>query len=251
MNAYAVETDGLTVRYGDYTALDRVTIQIPEGAFVSIVGPNGAGKTTFLKNLLGLALPVKGNTRLFGKDPSTIPPQWIGYAPQVKTLDRTFPARVLELVVSGERFRWPWRVSPGERERALNALESAGVRDLAARQVGCLSEGQLQRVYLARCLVRQPRLVLLDEPAAWVDVTGEANLFNMLQRYQQETQAAIIMVTHDWNNALTYSTHVLLLNRRVVGIGPPKEVFADELLYATFGSMCPIHSIHRGEGSDA
>lgn len=251
MNDYAIETDQLTLRYGDYTALDHVSIQIPEGAFVSIVGPNGAGKTTFIKNLLGLAPATSGQTRLFGREPSTTPPQWIGYAPQVKTLDRTFPARVLELVVSGERRRWPWRVSSGERERAFNALESAGVRDLATRQVGCLSEGQLQRVYLARCLVHQPRLVLLDEPAAGVDATGEASLFNMLQQFRQETQATIVMVTHDWNSALTYSTHVLLLNRRVVGIGPPKEVFTDERLYATFGSMCPIHSIHRGAGSDA
>lgn len=250
MNAYAIETENLTVRYGDYTALENVTLKIPEGAFTSIVGPNGAGKSTFLKNLLGLVTPTSGHTRLFGQDPNSIPSNWFGYAPQVKTMDRTFPARAIELVVSGERRRWPWRISADERKRACKALESVGIPELAERQTSRLSEGQLQRVYLARCLVRRPRLILLDEPAAGVDVTGEANLFSVLQAYRSQSNATVVMVTHDWNDAAAYSTHVLLLNRHVVGMGSPKDVLVDELLYSAFGSMCPIHSIHHWETAD-
>jgi zinc transport system ATP-binding protein len=231
---YAVEVEQLSVRFGDHLALEDVTLAMREGAFVAIVGPNGSGKTTFLKVLLGLQRPTAGRVRLFGEPPGRMRPHEVGYLPQIKTLDRRFPALALELVMTGLRPRWPWRLPRPERERAFQALEQVGVRHLADRPLGRLSGGELQRVYLARSLIRRPRLLVLDEPATGVDVVGEADLYQLLEAYQRESGATILMVTQHLDAAHEHADEVLLLNHRRISFGPPATALSEESLRRAF-----------------
>ncbi|MFN4071651.1 MAG: metal ABC transporter ATP-binding protein, partial [Thermus caldifontis] len=209
----ALEVHHLSVRFGEFQALEGLNLDVPQGAFVAIVGPNGAGKSTLLKAVLGL-VPFRGEVRVLGRPLAEADPLWFGYVPQIKTFDRSFPALSLELVATGLRRRWPFRLSPGEKEEALAALRRVGAQDLAFRPLGRLSGGQLQRVYLARALIRRPRILLLDEPSTGVDRLGEVDLYRYLEAYQQESGATVLMITHDWE-AAHHASHVLVMNRRV------------------------------------
>ena len=240
---YAVELEDVSVRYGSYTALEHVSLKIPKGAFVAIIGPNGAGKSTLLKLVLGLVRPTEGVVRVFGRPPLEVPAEWLGYVPQFKTLDRSFPALALELVVSGLRRRWPFRVTPAERSRALAALGWVRGEDLAEKRLARLSGGELQRVYLARAFVREPKMLLLDEPATGMDVLGETDMYRILEDYQKHRGATILMITHDWEAARHHATHVLVLNRRVVGFGPPERALTDECIRRAFGHEGHPHEL--------
>ncbi|HGY09786.1 MAG TPA: metal ABC transporter ATP-binding protein [Oceanithermus profundus] len=239
----ALETRDLTVRFGDHLALERVTLSVPPGAFVAIVGPNGAGKSTFLKVLLGLVRPSEGTVRVLGRPPERVDPRLIGYVPQFKALDRTFPALAEELVASGLRRAWPGRLCAAERRLVEAALERVGARQLIGRSVSRFSGGELQRVYLARAFVRRPRLVMLDEPATGIDVLGEADMYRLLEDYQKETGATLLMITHDWEAAYHHATHVIVLNRRLVGFGPPERALSERCLREAFGHVGHAHGI--------
>jgi len=240
---YAVEFEDVSVRFGTYTALEGINLKIPVGAFVAIIGPNGAGKSTLLKLVLGLLRPTQGRVFVFGVPAPRAPAEWLGYVPQFKTLDRTFPALAIELVATGLRRRWPFRLTRREREASLEELKRVRAEDLAFRRLSRLSGGELQRVYLARAYVRRPRLLLLDEPATGMDVLGEADMYRMLERYQREQGATILMITHDWEAARHHATHVLVLNRRVIGFGPPERALTDECLRRAFGHEGHPHEL--------
>jgi len=246
----AVETAGLTVRFGDHLALEDVTLTVPAGAFVAIVGPNGAGKSTLLKVLLGLVGPTRGEVRVLGRPPGRLDPRRIGYVPQFKTLDRTFPALAEELVASGLRRAWPGRLTPAERERVRSALERVGAGQLLGRSVSRFSGGELQRVYLARAFVRRPELVMLDEPATGIDVLGEADMYRLLEDYQRETGATLLMITHDWEAAYHHATHVIVLNRRLIGFGPPERALSERCLREAFGHVGHAHGVSLSFGGN-
>jgi len=239
----AIRLEDVSVRYGGYRALEGVSLVVPTGAFVAVIGPNGAGKSTLLQVLLGLVRPSRGRVWLFGRPLDRVPPEWIGYVPQFKTLDRSFPALAIELVVSGVRRRWPGRILAHERESALAALARVRGEGLAEKPLARLSGGELQRVYLARALVRRPRLLLLDEPATGMDVLGEADMYRLLEAYRDETGATILMITHDWEAAYHHATRVLVLNRRVIGFGPPERALTDECLRRAFGHVGHEHAL--------
>lgn len=246
-----IEFDHFSIRFGDFQALSDISLRIEEGSFVAIVGPNGAGKSTLLKSLLGLtsgnlkdgSTQVLGSVRVFGVLPQQVQPGWVGYVPQAKSFDRSFPALAVEVVVSGLRRSWPFRLTKAERLKALAMLEKVGALPLADRRLGRLSGGELQRVYLARSLVRQPKLLLLDEPATGVDALGEADLYRHLESYQTQTGATILMITHDWEAAQHHASRVLVMNRRVVGFGPPEEVLCHDCLAQAFGHMGHRHGL--------
>lgn len=238
----AIRASGLSVRFGDYTALDGVTVEAPDGAFVALLGPNGGGKTSFLKCCLGLIKPSEGSISIFGSEPSSTAPDLIGYVPQIKTLDRSFPAQALELVATGLRGSWPTRLTGSEREQVMKALDGAAVGHLAERPLSRLSGGELQRVYLARGLIRRPRLVLLDEPATGIDPVGEQDMFRSLETYRHETGAAIVMITHDWHTAVHHASHIMAVNRKLIGFGERSSELAEQLLREAFGHLGHHHA---------
>ena len=219
-----------------------VSFDLAAGEFLTIVGPNGAGKSTLMKVALGLIAPLKGHAALFGEDAGRHPER-IGYVPQLKTFDRTFPATVLELVVSGLRRSWPARVRPDERDAARRTLADVGAEKLANRTLAKLSGGELQRAFLARALVRRPALVLLDEPATGVDFLAEHDLYDLLETYQAKSGATVVMITHDLTAARYHSSRVAVLNRRLHGFGPPDEVLCESCLQRAFGHLGHSHGI--------
>ena len=238
---YAIETTGLTVDLGIHRALEGVDLRVETGSFVVITGPNGAGKSTLLRVILGLVHFSTGSVQVFGKPPAQVSRDALAYVPQIKTLDRSFPALSCELVASGFCHRWPWRVSHQAHSAAVEALELVGGVHLAHRPLSELSGGELQRVYLARALVREPSLILLDEPATGIDMAGESDMYRILDDYHRHRTVTILMVTHDALAAQYHASHALLLNRRVISYGPAREALAAEQLGQAFGHGMHTH----------
>ncbi len=246
-----VSVSELGVQFGDHAVLNGVTFEAGAGDFVAVVGPNGGGKTTLLRVLLGLVAPAHGLVHVLGRRPETVDSGLVGYVPQVKRLDRTFPAQALDLVLTGLHQRWPFWGNTGEKKQALHALRRVGAQDLARKSLNTLSGGELQRVYLARSLVRTPRLILLDEPATGIDVAGASDLYDVLEKDQADRETTIVMVTHDWNAAYHHATHVLLLDGEQVGFGAPEAVLTDEGLRKAFGHTGHAHAMLMGNASHA
>jgi len=237
-----LQVSGVSIRQGDVDVLEDVSFTLAQQRFLAIIGPNGAGKSTLVKVLLGLLVPNRGHVEVLGEAPGACP-QRVGYVPQLKTFDRTFPATALELVVSGMRQSWPARIRRDERELAQEALERVGATRLMARPIARLSGGELQRAYLARALVRKPDLVILDEPATGVDFLAEHDLNHLLEDYQRDSHATIVMVTHDLAAARHHASDVLVLNRQVIGFGPPEQALRRECLERAYGHVGHDHDV--------
>jgi len=238
----ALHVHHISLRLGDASILEDVSFDLAAGEFLAIVGPNGAGKSTLVKVVLGLKTPQKGHALIFGQ-PAGVEPKRLGYVPQLKTFDRTFPATAEELVITGLRQSWPARVRSDEAELAAVALERVGAGPLARRPLARLSGGELQRAYLARALVRRPELVMLDEPATGVDYLAEHDLYDLLETYQADSGATIVMVTHDLSAARYHASQVLVINRRVHGYGSPEVVMSEECLEQAFGHRHHAHAL--------
>jgi len=233
----------VSIGFGQVQVLDDISFDVHEGEFVAIIGPNGAGKSTLIKIALGLKKADKGTIGLIGSN-KNLSPADIGYVPQLKTFDRTFPAQVIELVVSGLRKNWVWRASSKEKEVALKALEDVGAGQLAVRALSSLSGGELQRVFLARALVRQPKIIFLDEPATGVDTLAEHDLYHLLEDYlKRNPKAVVVMITHDLSVARFHADKVLVLNRRLYNCGKPEDVMTEDCLKEAFGHQGHGHSL--------
>jgi zinc transport system ATP-binding protein len=246
MNDDLIIVKNLRVTYGTQTVLDDITFNIPGNSFVSVIGPNGAGKSTLIKVLLGLKKYSAGEVSLFGKEPTKVDPHLISYVPQIKTMDRTFPAMAVELVLSGLKQRWPWTLGGDARLKAENALHLVGAERIANRPIAELSGGELQRVCIARSIVKNPKLIILDEPAAGIDAVGESDLYNLMEEYQHKSDATILMITHDWHIANHHSDFVLVLNKKQISFAPPSQSLLEENLRRAFGHIGHDHTIKAG-----
>ncbi len=235
-----IDVQRLTVQLGGRTALQDITFHAERGNYVAVLGPNGGGKSTLLKAILGLISPISGSISI-SSDATNTGRSTIGYVPQIKSLDRSFPALAVELVVTSIKGRWPGRISIEERRTATAALEKVGAGHLANREISTLSGGELQRIYLARAIIREPRLLLLDEPESGIDISGTQDLYTLLEAFHREANACIIMVTHDWDVALHHATHVLLINGRQNAFGSPSEALTEEAVRNTFGHVGHKH----------
>jgi len=242
----AIQADGLRVTLGDRDVLQDITFGLPPGSMLAVLGPNGSGKSTLLRTLTGLVRPSSGTFHVLGRHPSELPRGAVGYVPQIKSLDRYFPARAVDLVLTAERERWPGRISQRDRRVAREALDRVGAVHLADRAIGALSGGELQRIYLARAAMRNPAVLLLDEPEAGVDAVGTADLHQQLDRIRSSLGSTIVLVTHDWDAAQFHATHVLLVRGRQIAFGPTEETFGEEQLRRTFGHVGHPHRARTG-----
>ncbi|MCC5875187.1 MAG: ABC transporter ATP-binding protein [Candidatus Sumerlaeia bacterium] len=238
-----VDCHDASVTLGEFQALRDVTMALDPGSFLAVMGPNGAGKSTFMKALMGLVPLSGGSITVLGNRPGEHVRREIGYIPQIKTLDRNFPALPMELVLTGLRGTWPWRITASERETAHEAMKIAGVDHRIGVPIGKLSGGELQRVYLARAFVREPKIVLLDEPATGMDRRGEADMYSVLDKYRSKHGATVIMITHDWEAAHHHATQVLLLDRGMIGYGAPGDVLVEDNMRRAFGHVGHHHSM--------
>lgn len=214
-----------------------VSACVPPGRFTAVIGANGAGKTTLILALLG---KIDHGGSVCIASPSANHSPRIGYVPQRFEFDRGMPLTVTEVLLMG-RQRRPLFLgrSPSLRSEATDLLESVGAAHLADRQLGALSVGEQQRVLLALSLQRKPDLLLLDEPAAGVDYRGEQLLCGLLDDLRKRLGFTQLMVSHDLGVVTAHADHVICLNRRLIGEGPPREILTPEVLEATFG-------VHRG-----
>ncbi len=235
----AIEFRGVSVRYDHLPALEDVSFTIPTGSFWGIIGPNGSGKSTLVKTALGLLSPYAGQVRTLGRPPADLGAlrAHIGYVPQYAELDFSFPLQVLDVVAMGlygeiGLFR---RVNRGHRERAFKALERVQMQEFADRQISALSGGQRQRVLIARALVVEPSLLILDEPTAALDHGSAEGLYDWVNRLHDESGMTIILVTHDIGVVSQYVDSIACLNRTLVAHGRPSDVLSGDSLEDMYG----------------
>lgn len=234
-NNYAVQVENLTVAYDVSPVLWNVNLSLPKGNLIAIIGPNGAGKTTLIKSMLGLIKPISGEIRFGGIEQSGFKNK-ISYVPQSESVDWDFPATALDVVMMGRYGHLGWLKRPKSSDRimALEMLEKMGMRDYANRQISQLSGGQQQRVFLARALVQQADLYLMDEPFKGVDAQTEKSIVALLQELKSQGKT-VIVVHHDLQTVSDYFDWVCLINLRVVANGPVAEVFDEKNLGAAYG----------------
>jgi zinc transport system ATP-binding protein len=233
-----VELEGVDFNYGEVPVLESINLTVESGDFLGIIGPNGSGKTTLLRIMLGLLEPARGRARLFGHVPSAFR-QWgrLGYVPQRAVLDSALPATVQEVVATGliptlGLFR---RIGTRERARAADVLAQVGMAARAADRIGALSTGQQQRVLIARALVSNPELLILDEPTGGVDPEAQTSFYALLHHLNRERDVTLILVSHDIGVVAKEVTRLACLNRRLVFHGRPGDFLSDEALTALYG----------------
>jgi manganese/zinc/iron transport system ATP- binding protein len=231
----ALQVADLTVAYRDQPVLWDVDLEVPAGVLMAIVGPNGAGKTTLIKAALGLVPVAAGQVWIEGR-PHRPGRARVGYVPQRGSVDWDFPTSVLDVVLMGRYGALGWFRRPGRDDvrRALEALDQVGMRPMAGRQISQLSGGQQQRVFLARALVQQAQVYLMDEPFQGVDATTERAIVDLLRTLRRQGRT-VVVVHHDLQTVPEYFDWVTLLNVRRIASGPVAEVFTDENLRQTYG----------------
>ncbi len=218
--ATLVACDGITVRLGDRPVLENVSIAVQPGEIVTLIGPNGSGKTTLVRTILGLQRPHDGQVRQRAG-------LKIGYVPQRLSIDPILPLTVRRFL----------RLSGKQDEIALQrAVDEVGGSDLLPRQIEGLSGGELQRMALARALLREPDLLVLDEPLQGVDFTGQLALFNLIDRVRQERGCGVLMVSHDLHLVMKGTDQVFCLNRHICCSGQPETVSQHPEYLALFGA---------------
>ncbi|ELB7585266.1 metal ABC transporter ATP-binding protein [Listeria monocytogenes] len=223
-----MEIQGLTIAYKQKVAIDNVTLQIASGKLTGIVGPNGAGKSTLLKGMMGLIPREQGQVTLADK-PLTYWRKKIAYVPQRSEVDLTFPITVFDMVLLGTYPALGLIKRPGKKEKqlALDALEQVEMTGFMKRQIGELSGGQLQRVFIARALAQHAEIFFLDEPFAGIDMTSEALIMRLLKKLRDNGKT-IVVVHHDFHKVAAYFDDIILLNKKLVAHGPVEQTFTEE-----------------------
>lgn len=230
-----ITVEDLTVSYHEKPVLWDIDLAVPPAVLMAIVGPNGAGKTTLLKTLLGLLPATSGEVKIFGgnlKDNI----KKIGYVPQRTGVDWDFPTTAIDVVLMGSYGRLGWIRRPGKLEKAsaMAALEKVGMVDFAHRQISQLSGGQQQRVFLARAIMEDADIYVMDEPFSGVDATTERAIIALLKGFKKKNKT-VICVHHDLQTVPEYFDWVTLLNVRNIASGPVSTTFTAENLKKAFG----------------
>jgi ABC-type Mn2+/Zn2+ transport system ATPase subunit len=227
-----LDIDHVSIEIRGKTIVHDVSFWIPKGEFICLCGPNGAGKSTLLKGILGLLPLATGRISIGGEDVAA-GHRAVGYVPQRKGFDRDFPARAVDLIVAALRGRWPASIRADERERARAVLAKLGGERLIDKPLSGLSGGETQRVFLARALITEPKLIILDEPTAGVDARGRGELLELLSHISRSDELAAILVTHNLAAvAQTAERIVYIETGRILCWGLPNELLGQSSLTA-------------------
>ena len=230
----------LTVAYHRKPVIWDLAFDLPPGQLIGVVGPNGAGKSTLLKAVMDLVPRASGRVQVYG-DSYANNRHRVGYVPQRESVDWQFPVSALDVVTMGlyDEIGWCFPVRQKHRDQALDALEKVGIAELAKRQISQLSGGQQQRTFLARALVQDADLYLMDEPFAAVDAATELAIVEILRELKARQKTAVV-IHHDLQSVPQYFDYVVLLNMRIVAHGPVEETFTEENLQKTYGGRLTL-----------
>ena len=236
----AVEFRGISAGYNGTPVVHDVNLRVMPGDFVGLLGPSGSGKTTLLRTVLGAVDVLAGNLLMNGQ-PANGRRHRAGYVPQLETIDWNFPVTVEEAVMMGRTMSnawFPW-FRRKERELALAMMERLGIAGLAKRHIRELSGGQQQRVFLARALVSNPELLLLDEPTSGVDIKTRDHVMHLLHDLNH-SGVTIILTTHEINAVAVHLPRIICLNGSIVADGPPHRVITPHILQEVYGAEMPV-----------
>ncbi len=243
MDKKIIEMRGVSFVQDSSRILENIDLEIKQGEFLGIIGPNGAGKTTLLKIMLGLIKPTSGTIKLFGEDIHDFKDWYkIGYIPQhALSFDPNFPVNVFEVVSMGRISKKGLFKNLGKEDKQVidGALEIVGMKEYKNRRIGELSGGQQQRVFIARALSSQPELLILDEPTVGVDIAGQKEFYDFLEKLNKEKKITLVLVTHDIGNITSHVGKLACINKRMFPGCHPEELFG----YSAEG-MKFVHHLH-------
>ncbi len=233
-----LSVEDLSFAYRNHPVLSGVSFDVDAGEIVGLVGPNGCGKTTLIKCVDGMLRPMEGRVMLAGQDLGKMHRREVAremaYVPQ--SAGNQTASTVFETVLMGRRPYLNWTVSPEEEERVITALDLLGLEGLAFRKVAELSGGERQRVMIARALVQETGVVLLDEPTSNLDIRHQMAVMEVLSRLAEERDLAVVIALHDLNLAATYCHRLMVLaGGSIYGYGAPEEVLTQEMLGNVYG----------------
>jgi ABC-type Mn2+/Zn2+ transport system ATPase subunit len=225
-----VRFDHATLGYGARAILSDISFEIPAGDFLGLVGPNGAGKTTVLRAILGSLAPMAGTV-------TVAPNLRVGYVPQRDSVDAAFPLKVLDVVLMGryDRVGLGRRPTAEDRARALQSLEHVGIPHLEDQQFSSLSGGQKQRTLIARALVGEPTVLVLDEPTNGMDLVSTTQILGLVRELHETDRLTVLMVSHALNEVAMYVNRIALVMQGMFRIGAVDEIMTEPILTAMYG----------------
>lgn len=238
----AICVNGVTVTYGDTVALWQVNLDVSKGDYIGIAGPNASGKTTLFKTILGLKTPIEGGVKIFGKSVDDLPKKIvnkIAYVPQAHQIEPYFPAKVKDVVLMG-RYGFNFIGSPlksTDYERMEEELAFVGMLDQQDKPIGQLSGGQQQKVLIARALIRDPEILMLDEPTSNLDFKITREITSLVTDLHKRRNLTVLTINHNIELLRKDIDRLVILNKTIIYDGPPHEEDVDEILYNTFLSQ--------------
>lgn len=243
---FAIEIRDLNVALNGKEVLSCINFSLQKDRFLGIVGPNGSGKTTLLRVMLGLIKPTSGSVMVFGKEPREMTKKsMFGYLPQHLNIDDTFPATNLDVVLMGLQRKGIFkRPSALDKRKAMDMLATMDMAGYENHIFGALSGGQQQRISIARALISDPKLLILDEPSTGIDVVGQEDFYHLLKGLQKRLSLTIIMVSHDIGTISAYVDEVACLNMTLHYHGNPLGALNDKVLKKLYGKSVEI-LMHR------
>ncbi len=242
-------TEGLTFQYNSTEILADISFRLQAGDYLGLVGPNGSGKTTLIKLILGLLQPSKGEIVLFGSNLTDFK-DWrkVGYLPQkINSFNPHFPATVREIVSLGllSTKKVPRRIKRNDDIAINNALELVDIIDIKTELIGELSGGQQQRVLIAKALVSDPELLILDEPTTALDPEAREKFFGTLKDLNENRKVTIIIITHDIGTIGKYASRLLYLDKRLIFYGGFDDFCTSSEMANYFGEYSQHVICHR------
>jgi len=241
MNEYAIQIENLSAGYNAIPVIENITFELPPAKILAVMGPNGAGKTTLLKAILGLVRILRGSIKVLGY---TVPEdlqkirKLIGYVPQREYVSMNVPITVKDVVLSGIMLRKGPLTLPTKKDIILvrEVLKHVNLpEETWFRKFNELSGGQQQKTLIARALVANPKILLLDEPFSATDVISRQEIMELLVNLKKRMRITIIIVLHDVNDIIEHIDYILLLNKRMIAFGDPLEVLTSENLKKAYG----------------
>jgi len=242
---YCIDVENLSVAYDSQKVLDNISFKVGYPEFITIIGPNGAGKTTLLKAITGIIKPISGIVRIFGINVYEKPGEarkYIGYVPQKERISLNIPIKVKDVVLMGLLAKMPPpRITSRKMiESMKNTLKTVNALELIDKRFNELSGGQQQKVLIARALVSNPKILILDEPFSGVDVESQGEILSFLDELKKKKKVSILLVTHDVNPIVNFTDKILLLKNKLIAYGTPMEVIREEVLLKVYGRCAKV-----------